>query len=74
MSQENVEIVRRACEAATRKSKPDFGTMNVLFHPDHEYVSRLEALEGGVRRGARGYRIGCWTLRTPSTGRRGWKR
>jgi len=56
MSEENVELVRRAFEAAIKRPKPDFATMNALFHPDHEYVSRLESLEGGVRRGASGYR------------------
>jgi ketosteroid isomerase-like protein len=56
MSTENAAIVRRALEAATRKPKPDFDTMNALFHPEHEYFSGQEALEGGVRRGARGYR------------------
>jgi len=39
-----------------RRPKPDFATVNALFHPDHEYISRVEVLEGGSRRGARGYR------------------
>ncbi len=56
MSQENVEIVRRAVEAVIRRPKPDFATMNALFHSDHEFISRQEVLEGGSRRGARGYR------------------
>ena len=56
MSRENVEVVRRAIEAVTRRPKPDFATVNELYDPDHEYVSRIEALEGGARRGARGYR------------------
>jgi ketosteroid isomerase-like protein len=57
MSQENVEIVQRAIGAAIRRPKPDFVTMNALFHPEHEYVSRIElALEGGSARGGQGYR------------------
>jgi ketosteroid isomerase-like protein len=60
MSQENVGIVRRGIEAAYRRPKPDFATMNELFHPDHEFISLLDALEGGKRVGARGYR--AWLL------------
>jgi ketosteroid isomerase-like protein len=56
MSQANVELVRRAIEAVQRRPKPDFETMNELYHPDHEFVSALDALEGGSHRGARGYR------------------
>jgi ketosteroid isomerase-like protein len=52
----NVEIVRRGIEAAIRTPKPDFATINDLYHPDHELISRYEAVEGGSRRGARGYR------------------
>jgi ketosteroid isomerase-like protein len=43
-------------ETAIRRPKPDFATMNALYHPDHEFISRQEVLEGGSRRGARGYR------------------
>lgn len=56
MSQANVEIVRRAMEATFRKPKPDFATINDLYHPDHEFISLVDALEGGKHRGARGYR------------------
>jgi ketosteroid isomerase-like protein len=56
MSEENVDVVRRAFEALYRRPDPDFDTVNVLFHPDHELISRIEALEGGSRRGVRGYR------------------
>jgi hypothetical protein len=34
MSRENVELVTRAMRAATARPKPDFATMNALFHPD----------------------------------------
>jgi len=56
MSEENVEIVRRAIEAVIRRPDPDFATRNTLFDPDHEYISRIEVLEGGSRQGASGYR------------------
>src|SRR5437763_16481719 len=65
MSQENVEIVQRAMEAAFRMPKPDFATINDLCHPEHELVSRREALEGGSRRGAHGYRD--WLLDSEET-------
>jgi ketosteroid isomerase-like protein len=51
----NVELARRALEAANA-SPPDYATMNALFHRDHEFVSRVDALERGIHRGARGYR------------------
>jgi ketosteroid isomerase-like protein len=52
-----VEIVRRGIEAAIRRPKPDFATMNDVFHPDHEFVSLVDsALEGGSHRGMDGYR------------------
>jgi ketosteroid isomerase-like protein len=56
MSQENMEIVQRAIEAAIRKPKPDFPTVNELYHRDHEFISLIDVLEGATRRGARGYR------------------
>jgi hypothetical protein len=54
MSQENVEIMRRALETAVREPEPDF--VNVLFHPDHELVRLVS-----FRRGAslRGEAAGC---------------
>jgi ketosteroid isomerase-like protein len=56
MTSANVEIVRRAMEATFRKPKPDFATMNELYHSDHEFISLVDALEGDKHRGARGYR------------------
>ena len=47
MSQENVEIVRRAFQAAFRKPKPDVDTLNALYHSDHEFVSLIQRIEGG---------------------------
>jgi hypothetical protein len=66
MSEENVEIVRAAIEATMRRPKPDWKTMNAVFHPDHEFLPRDVGLEGGGgHRGARGYRD--WTTRTGET-------
>jgi ketosteroid isomerase-like protein len=56
MSQENVEIVRRAYEAATRRPKPDFAAVNALYHPDHEFVSLASRVEGRSFVGAEGFR------------------
>lgn len=57
MSAENVKIVRRAFEAATRRPKPDFATVNALYHPDHELSSATGRLEGTEPlRGAAGFR------------------
>ena len=50
-----MEIVRRAYEAVCRKPKPDFETMNALYHPDHEFVPLVHRIEGRVPEGARGY-------------------
>jgi ketosteroid isomerase-like protein len=56
MSQENVEIARRACEAAWRRPRPDFDTLNALAHPDHEMFTVQSLVEGGGYRGAQGFR------------------
>lgn len=52
----NVEIVRRAYTAAFRRPKPDFATVNALFHPDHALVTPLSRLEGTTYSGAAGFR------------------
>jgi len=56
MSQENVELVRRAIEATLPTSEPDVAAMNELFHPEHEFISLVDALEGDRHIGGRGYR------------------
>jgi ketosteroid isomerase-like protein len=56
MSQENVEIVRRAFQATTRQPKPDFDTINALYHPDHVFVAAISGVEGRSYRGAKGFR------------------
>ena len=56
MSQENEEIARRACEAAWRRPKPDFDTLNALAHPEHEMFTIQSLVEGGGYSGAQGFR------------------
>jgi ketosteroid isomerase-like protein len=57
MSREaNVVIACRAYSAATRRPRPDFGTVNALFHPEHELMSTAARLEGRRARGAKEYR------------------
>ena len=58
MGNERVELVRRAFEAASRRPKPDFATVNALYHPDHELVTPLSRLEGTTYSGAAGF--GKW--------------
>ena len=55
-SVENAEIVRRAFEAVGRKPKPDFETINALFHPDHRFTSLISEVEGRGFAGAGGFR------------------
>ena len=43
-------------QAAIRRPKPDYATLNELYHPDHQLVSRVNELEGGGHRGGRGFR------------------
>jgi ketosteroid isomerase-like protein len=52
----NVDIARRAYLAATRRPRPDFETVNSLFHPDHELISLRSGLEGRSSLGAEEYR------------------
>lgn len=58
MSQENVDLVMCAIRAATRRPKPDFETMNALFHPAHVLVSIVANTLGGEGDavGASGYK------------------
>ncbi len=58
MSQENVDVAMRAIRAATRQPKPDFETMNALYHPDHVLVSIVADKLGGEGEaiGASGYK------------------
>jgi ketosteroid isomerase-like protein len=58
MSQENVDLVMRAIRAATKQPKPDFETVNALFHPDHVLVSIMAHQLGSEAEavGASGYK------------------
>lgn len=55
MSEENLEIVRQGLMAVLRPD-PDFTTVNAIYHPDHEFVSHLDAVDGGSHVGGAGYR------------------
>ena len=55
MSQENVEIVRRAFEAAGRP-EPDLQTLSELAHPEHEMTTDYGALGGDSFLGVEGFR------------------
>jgi ketosteroid isomerase-like protein len=55
VSQENVEIVRRATQAAMRRPT-DWDTVNALYHPRHELISLTGRVEGGPGVGDQGWR------------------
>ena len=55
MSQEELELATRAVRATIARPKPDFATMNEVFHPDHVFVPTVRELEGSEYRGGRGY-------------------
>ena len=60
MSRENVELVMRGLTAAVRRPKPDFDTVNALFHPDHVLVGDIQRdLGEAPAEGAAGYREWC---------------
>jgi ketosteroid isomerase-like protein len=56
LSQENVELVRRAVEAAIQR-RPDWATVNALFDPQHELVQLTGFVdkEEGTGFGAAGF-------------------
>ena len=56
MSREKVEIARRALQASNRTPKPDFDTVNKLYHPDHVLVAAISGVEGRSYQGATGFR------------------
>ena len=57
MSQENVEIVMRALHAVAQRPRPDFDTINALYHPDHVLVSvAANALGEGEAKGGQGFK------------------
>jgi len=54
MSQENVEIVRKAWEAAWSKP-PDWAVLGALYHPDHVFESDYGGVNNTAYRGAAGF-------------------
>jgi ketosteroid isomerase-like protein len=57
MSQENLDLVVHAIQAATKRPEPDFETVNALYHPDHVLVSLTATTLGeGEAQGAAGYK------------------
>ena len=55
MSLENVDIVRRAWEAASSKP-PNWPEVNALYHPDHVLESNFGGINDTAYRGASGFR------------------
>jgi ketosteroid isomerase-like protein len=56
MSQENLEIVTRAVQAALARPEPDFAAVNELYAPDHVFVPAGADMLEREARGARGFR------------------
>ena len=54
MSQENVELVRRAWVAAWSKP-PNWALLAALYHPDHVFESDYGGVNNTVYRGATGF-------------------
>ena len=54
MSQENVEVVRRAWAAAWSKP-PGWALLDALYHPDHVFESDYGGVNNIVYRGASGF-------------------
>jgi ketosteroid isomerase-like protein len=54
MTQENVEVVRRAWEAATSKP-PNWPVVNALYHREHELITNWGGVNDTVYRGAGGF-------------------
>jgi ketosteroid isomerase-like protein len=65
MSQENVEIVRRASEAALRRPT-DWDTVNALYHPEHQLISLTGRVEAASEVGDQGWR--GWLERMDAAG------
>jgi ketosteroid isomerase-like protein len=54
MSQENVDVVRRAWEAAANEP-PDWSVAAALYHPQHVLESQWGGVNNTAYRGAQGY-------------------
>jgi ketosteroid isomerase-like protein len=63
MSQENLDLVVRAISAVFERPRPDFETVNALYHPDHVLVSLgAEMLGEAEAKGAAGFK--AWMEQT----------
>lgn len=57
MTQENIELVDRALRATHARPRPDFETINELYHPDHVLLTVMTSKLGeGEVKGARGFK------------------
>jgi ketosteroid isomerase-like protein len=57
MSQENLDLVVRAMRAVLKRPKPDFETVNALYHPDHVLVPLTTGTLGEAEaQGAEGFK------------------
>jgi ketosteroid isomerase-like protein len=66
MSQENLDLVKRAVSAANARPRPDYETVNALYSPDHVLVPVEASKLGGEERvGGEGYR--AWLEETGGT-------
>ena len=54
MSQENVEVVRKAWDGAWSKP-PNWAVLAALYHPDHVFETDYGGVNNTVYRGARGF-------------------
>jgi ketosteroid isomerase-like protein len=58
MSQENLDLVKRAMAAVNARPRPDFETVNALFSPDHVFLPvEANKLGGQERVGGKGYKV-----------------
>ena len=64
MPNPDVELVLRALRAAAARPKPDFATMNQLFHPEHVLIG-LQTLDTGEFVGAREWQAGLREVAHP---------
>jgi ketosteroid isomerase-like protein len=60
VSQENLELVERLCDAW---QKDGFGVVPALMDPDIEYVNPPDAVEPGTRRGYDGFALAAEAIR-----------
>ena len=54
MARQNIELVRSGLQAGAKRPKPDFDTINTVYHPDHVFVPA--AVETTEVKGGAGYK------------------